>query len=80
MAFLGLPPEFIPQSPKLLETVALVGIEFSNYNTWERVHIVGSLGDSRTPSQQQDWNPELVVLSALQVGVLKRDLIFQAQC
>lgn len=26
MAFLGLPPEFIQQSPKLLQTVALIGI------------------------------------------------------
>lgn len=44
MAFLGLTPEFIQRSPKLLQTVALVGIKVSNYNTWERIHIVGSLG------------------------------------
>lgn len=44
-AFHGLPPEFIQQSPKLLQTVALVGIKFSNYSIWEKVHIVGSLGD-----------------------------------
>lgn len=43
MAFLGLPPEFIQQSPKSFQTVALVGIKVSNYSTWERMHIVGSL-------------------------------------
>lgn len=45
MAFLGLPPEFIQQSPKPFQTVALVGIKVSNYSTWERMHTVGSLED-----------------------------------